>query len=207
MKAPMNASRYLSIALLCCTLPFQVLAEKADRDQPVNLEADRITVDDANKLHILEGKVKLIQGTLIIHCEKLVVRQDAAGFQQGTATGGAGGLARFRQKREGKDEYIDGEAERIVHDARNDKTEFFQRAMVRSGADEVHGQYISYDGHTENYLVTGGTAGDKSPGQRVHAVIQPKSRPAATPATIAPTVPGPGTSAPAAAEHPPATKE
>lgn len=176
--------------LLLGTLSCAALAEKADRDKPVNLEADRITVDDARKVHVLEGNVQLVQGTLVIRCDKLVITQDGDGFQKGTATGGPGGLARFRQRREGKDEYIDGEAERIVHDGKGEKTEFFQRAHVKSGNDEVRGQYISYDGRTENYVVTSGPAGTTAtatPGKdtRVRAVIQPKPREAA-PAAEAP---------------------
>ena len=65
---------------------------------------------------VFEGNVILTQGTLVIRTAKLVVTQDAEGFQKGVASGGADGLARFRQKREGKDEYIDGEAERIEYD-------------------------------------------------------------------------------------------
>ncbi len=167
--------------LVLAMLSGSVYAEKADRDKPVNLEADRITVDDVKKVHILEGNVQLVQGTLVIHCEKLIVTQDDSGFQKGTATGGPGGLAHFRQRREGKDDYIDGEAERIVHDGKAEKTEFFLRAHVKSGSDEVRGQYISYDGKTENYLVTSGPAGTTAaaaPGKdnRVRAVIQPKPR-------------------------------
>ncbi len=152
-------------------------AEKADRDKPVNLEADRITVDDARKVHILEGNVQLVRGTLVIHAARLVVSQDADGFQKGVATGGPDGLAHFRQKREGKNEYVEGESERIEHDARTEKTELFTRAHIKSGVDEVSGQYISYDGRSENYVVTsttGGTGGGEKSG-RVHAVIQPKN--------------------------------
>lgn len=177
----MKPATTLISLLLLGFLSGAALAEKADRDKPVNLEADRITVDDTKKVHVLEGNVQLVQGTLVIRCEKLVVTQDAEGFQKGTATGGPGGLARFRQRREGKDEYIDGEAERIVHDGKAEKTEFFQHAHVKSGNDEVRGQYISYDGRTENYLVTSGPTGSPAaaaPGKdnRVRAVIQPKPR-------------------------------
>lgn len=161
------------------------LAERADRDKPVHLEADRITVDDAKKVHILEGNVQLVRGTLVIRTDRLVVTQDEAGFQKGIATGGEGGLAHFRQKREGRDEYVDGVAERIEHDGKEEKTEFFLRAVVRSGLDEVRGQYVSYDGLTENYLVASGPGGAKSTGgaggrkERVRAVIQPKNKGAA----------------------------
>jgi lipopolysaccharide export system protein LptA len=154
-------------------------AERADREKPVNLEADKITVDDARKIHVFEGNVQLTQGTLIIKADKLVVTQDADGYQVGVATGGPGGLSRFRQKREGLDEYIDGEAERIENDGKADKSEFFGRAKIRSGQDEVRGQYISYDGKTENYIVTNGPRGTVATGpksERVHAVIQPKKR-------------------------------
>ena len=165
-------------------------AEKADKDKPVNLEADRITVDDAKKVHILEGNVQLVRGTLVIRTAKLVVTQDAEGFQRGVAYGGTNGLAHFRQKREGKDEYVDGEAERIDHDAKTEKTELFDRAYVKSGLDEVSGQYISYDGRTENYVVTSGPNGTSAAAAgkktRVHAVIQPKNAAAkpATPVTL-----------------------
>jgi len=169
------------LALLTCG---NALAERADRDKPVHLEAARVTVDDVKRTHIFEGNVVLSQGTLVIRTAKLVVTQDAEGFQKGVATSGEGGLARFRQKREGKDEYIDGEAERIEYDSRGEKAEFFNRAFVKSGADEVRGHYISYDGRTEQYLVTatpGASPGTKE--GRVTAIIQPKN---AKPAPVAP---------------------
>lgn len=179
----MNPRRHLAIALLLLPLSFGAAparAERADRDQPVNIEANRIVVDDAKKVHVFEGNVVLTQGTLVIRTEKLVVNQDAQGFQKGVAYGGSDGLAHFRQKREAKDEYVDGEAERIEYDAKIEKSELFGRAHITSGLDEVRGQYISYDARTENYLVTGTpggatpTAGSKP--ERVKAVIQPKHR-------------------------------
>lgn len=163
-----------------------VYAERADRDKPVKLEADRVTVDDIKRLHVFEGNVVLTQGTLVIRTAKLVVTQDAEGFQKGVASGGEGGLARFRQKREGVEEYVDGEGERIEYDARTEKAEFFTRAYVKSGIDEVRGHFISYDGLTEKYFVTAAPAATGSPAGtagRVTAVIQPKNaKPAAVPA-------------------------
>lgn len=189
--------------ILGCLLasPVTALAERADRDKPVAIEADRITVDDAKKLHIFEGNVQLTQGTLQIRAEKLVVTQDADGFQAGVATGGADGLAHFRQKRDGKDEYIEGEAERIEYDGKTDKAQFFLRAQIKSGRDEVRGQYISYDGKTESYLVTSGPAGTVAPpipgkDNRVRAVIQPRRSPAANPGVGTPAKTAPGTKPP-----------
>jgi lipopolysaccharide export system protein LptA len=157
-------------------------AEKADRDKPVNIEADRVSVDDVKKVQIFEGNVQLVKGTLIIRAERIVVTQDDDGYQRGVATGTASTPPRFRQKREAQDDYIEGEGERIEHDAKAEKTEFFNRAWVKSGLDEVRGQFISYDARTENYFVTSGPNGSRAqPGsnERVRAVIQPKNKEAA----------------------------
>lgn len=180
---PSALCRLPAAILLALLVASPALAERADRDQPVHLEANRVTVDDVKRVHVFEGNVVLSQGTLTIRTDKLVVTQDAEGFQKGVATGGQGGLARFRQKRAGKEEFIEGEAERIEHDARSERTEFFNRAFVRSGVDEVRGHYISYDGKTGRYLVTA-TPGVGPGGRegRVTAVIQPKGAKTAPPA-------------------------
>ena len=154
-------------------------AEKADRDKPVNIEADRVSVDDVKKVQVFEGNVQLVKGTLVIRAERIVVTQDDDGYQRGVATGTAGAPPHFRQKREGQDDHIEGEGERIEHDARAEKTEFFNRAWVRSGLDEVRGQFISYDARSENYFVTSGPNGTRArpgSGERVRAVIQPKNK-------------------------------
>ena len=168
-------------ALAFTTAP--ALAEKADREKPINLEADRVSVDDAKQISTFEGKVVLTQGTLIIRGDRMEVRQDNQGFKEGVTWGN---LAYFRQKRDGYDEYIEGWAERIEYDSRADKMQMFNRASMKKGTDEVRGNYISYDARTEFFQVIGGgakaAAAENSDG-RVRAVIQPKPRdkPAAQP--------------------------
>ncbi|MBL8485261.1 MAG: lipopolysaccharide transport periplasmic protein LptA [Rhodocyclaceae bacterium] len=180
----MDFRRYAFVLLLVSAANVQ--AERADRSKPVNLEADKVTVDDKNKVHIFEGRVSLTQGTLSLRADKLVVTQDPDGFQKGVAYGSSQ-LARFRQKREGRDEWVEGEAERIEYDARSENARFFNRAFVRSGQDEVRGQYIQYDGITENYIVTNGpnastVANTGGRDTRVKAVIQPRTKDEAKPA-------------------------
>ena len=152
------------------------LAEKADREKPINLEADRVSVDDAKQISTFEGKVVLTQGTLIIRGDRMEVRQDNQGFKEGVTWGN---LAYFKQKRDGYDEYIEGWAERIEYDSRADKMQMFNRASMKKGGDEVRGNYISYDARTEFFQVIGGgakaAAAENSDG-RVRAVIQPKPK-------------------------------
>jgi len=177
----------LVCAVAACASSGPVRAEKADRDKPINLEADHMTVDDLKKIQTYEGKVVFTQGTLVIRADKVVVTDDADGFHHGVATVLPGGLAYFREKRDGVDEYVEGWGERIEYDSKADKAELFVRAHMKRELDEVRGNYISYDGKTEMYVVTSGEASGTAydPKGRVHAIIQPKKK-----EPVAPVKPG-----------------
>ncbi len=171
---------FLSLSLL--GFSSLALAESADRDKPIDLEADSVKVDDAKQISTYSGNVILTQGTLIIRADKLIVREDSAGFQHSTSLGNP---TTFIQKREGKNEYMEGSAQRIEYDGRMDKVQLFTKAWVKRGEDIVHGDYISYDANAEYAEVIGGTKtvdGTTTNG-RVHAIIQPKNKKAAEPAT------------------------
>src|SRR5882762_11144213 len=174
-------ARALVWAALACAMnvPPAVWAEGADREKPVNLEADRVDLDDAKKEAVFEGNVTLTQGTLMIKADKIIVKQDADGFQYGIAYGGP---AHFRQKREGFDDFIEGFSERLEYDGKADKVQMFANARIQRGRDEVRGDYISYNAITEFFQVIGGGKTVATPGNpqgRVRAVIQPTPKAAA----------------------------
>jgi lipopolysaccharide export system protein LptA len=159
---------------LCLLAPGITLAEKADRDKPTQVEANRMSADDARRLNVFEGNVVLTKGTITLRAERLVVRQDAEGFQLATATGKP---VRFRQRQDpkpGEKEgiWVEGEALRIEIDDRNQKIELFENARVNRGGDEVAGNYIFVDQRSDFYQVSAGK-GAAAQG-RVKAIIQPK---------------------------------
>ncbi len=159
-------------ALLGLLLAPMAQAERADREKPVNLESDRMIADDVKKTSVFEGRVVLTQGTLVIRADRLTVRQDSQGFQFGTAVGNP---ATFRQKREGVEEIIEGEAERIEYDGRAERVEFFNRARLRRDCgDDVSGNFISYDARTEQFSVQS-ARGAQNKDDRVRAVIMPRN--------------------------------
>lgn len=167
----------LATLSFCLLINAPALAERADRDKPMLLEANRMSIDDAKKIQILEGDVLITKGTIMLSADRVVITEDKYGFQKGTAFSGKGGLARFRQKREGSEDYMEGEAERIEYNTANEVAELFHRAFVKSGEDQVKGDYIWYDAISEKYLVTAGDARDPKAGPaRVRAVIQPKAK-------------------------------
>lgn len=162
-------------ALLFALLASPAFGELGDRDKPVNLEADTMTVDDVKKVSVYQGGVVLTQGTLAIRADKLVVTEGKDGSHHGTAHGNP---ATFRQKREGLDEYVEGYGSRIEYDSGKDVVELFTQARMKRNQDEVRGNYISYDGKTEFFKVVGGkeAVSANNPRGRVRAVIQPKKK-------------------------------
>ncbi|TAK85928.1 MAG: lipopolysaccharide transport periplasmic protein LptA [Betaproteobacteria bacterium] len=158
-------------AVLLLAYALSAFAEKADQDKPTQIEANRMSADDVRRMNIFEGNVVLTKGTLTVRADRIVVRQDAEGYQSATATGAP---VRFKQRQDPKEgekegRWLDGEALRIEIDDRNQKIELFDKARVNRGGDEVAGNYIFVDQRSDFYTVTSGKSGG-----RVRAVIQPK---------------------------------
>ena len=169
-RSPLPTLSSLLLAIIFFYTPTS-LAERADRDKPIHLEADQVRIDDAQQISTFTGNVKLSQGTLLIRGDKIVVTQDKDGFKHGTAYGNT---ASFRQKRDGLDEYVEGYGERIEYDARAETVDFYVRARLKRELDEVLGEHITYSAKTDIFQVNGGTSTEISPPKRVRAVLQPK---------------------------------
>jgi lipopolysaccharide export system protein LptA len=181
MIISLNMRTLATALVLGCAYCGPALAEKADKDKPTHIEANRMSSDDAKRMSIFEGSVVLTKGTVVVRADRIVVHQDAEGFQLATAHGKP---VRFRQKgdRKGDKEgvWTEGEALRVEIDDRNERIELFERARVTRDQDIVNGEYIFLDQRTEFFSVSAAKgAAPSAPGGRVKAVIQPKSKPEA----------------------------
>lgn len=161
-------------------------AEKADRTKPLNYEADSGECDDLKQVCVLVGNVMLSKGTMRAAGERVQVRKDPEGFQYGVITAAPGKLATFRQRRDsskpGLEDFIEGYAERIEFDEREDTVKLITRARVRLlenevQRDELRGDAITYDQRNAKYFVTGGkpSADPNNPDGRVRGTIAPRA--------------------------------
>ncbi len=182
----MKPTFILYFVLLAGLLP-KAWAEKADRNKPMQIEADSMRYEDAQQITVFTGKVVATKGTIVIRGSRVEVRQDPESNQYGTVTGTPKERAFFRQKREGLDEFIEGEAETLIYNGKADTVRFETNAVIRrfrgtTLADEVTGAVINYENTTEKFSVDGSAAGAAA--GRVRAVITPKpenTNPAKTP--------------------------
>jgi len=167
-------------------------AETADRGKPLSIEADQPgTLDLIKQVVVFNGNVVVAQGTMAIRADKVEVRERPDGHRSATALGTAGKPASFRQKREGVDETIEGQADRIEYDSRGDVVRFAGNAQVRrlrggTPADEISGNLITYDNGNETFSVQGGASAPAAGGAsapssgRVRVVITPRPEAAAS---------------------------
>lgn len=184
------------LTALALLLALPARAEKADRDKPMNAEADALRYDDLKQTSVFTGNVVITKGTILIRGARVDVVQDAEGYQQAVVIAEPGKLAYYRSKREGVDETIEGEGERIEYDGRADNVKFIRQAVMRryvAGklADESHGTLIRYENTTDVFTVDGSVQAKPTaanPSGRVRAVLSPRNQ---APAVAAPAVRAP----------------
>jgi lipopolysaccharide export system protein LptA len=177
-----------SLTLAMGLTPTGVWAERADRDKPLNIEADNLRHDELKQISVFTGKVVATKGSIVMRGNRLEVRQDPEGYQHAVLSADDGSRAFFRQKREGLNEFMEGEAQTIEYDGRADQVRFNQRAELRRlrgtvVSDEIVGQAITYNNLTEVFTVDGRTEGSKTAsapgvkpdGSRVRAVLSPRT--------------------------------
>lgn len=177
------------LAVLAALAAAPAFAEKADRFKPLNVEADQPgRIDLLNQHVVFNGNVVVTKGTMTIRAGRIEVRETPDGYHSAVAIGAANKPATFRQKRDGVDEWIEGEAERLEYDGKTDTIRFVTNAAVRrlrgsTVADEITGAAIVWDNTAEVFKVQGGAATAANPTGRVRAVLSPRPEPASAPAT------------------------
>ena len=153
-------------------------AARADRDQPMNIEADALRHEDNRQTSVFTGNVVVTKGSIVIRGHQIEVRQNPQGQQFGTVVGNAQQQAYFRQKRDVADESIEGTADRIEYNGQADTVRFIGRATLKRFRgtqlnDETVGNTIVYDNGNDVFTVQGGSATANNPGGRVRAMITP----------------------------------
>jgi lipopolysaccharide export system protein LptA len=179
MTKTSNPFPFALAVLLGVGLHASTWAEKADRNKPMVILADKLTHDDIQQVSVYSGNVILTKGTITLKGDKMVIRQDPEGYQYGVVTGK---LANFRQKREGVDQFIEGYGLEINYNGKTEVVRFVEKANVRrlekeKVMDDIQGKIVVYDSRSETYTVDGGSsesATGTNPSGRVKVTIEPK---------------------------------
>jgi lipopolysaccharide export system protein LptA len=180
------------VAALGLACAATALAQGADRQQPLIIEAERPGVVDLQRqVVVFSGNVIVAQGSMVLRAEQVELREAADGYRSATAVGGPSGPATWRQRRGTLDETVEGSADRIEFDGRADTLRFVGNGVVRrlrgsTVADEISGAVIQWDNTAEVFSVAGQQATATNPAGRVRVILSPRADGAAAGAPPAP---------------------
>ncbi len=179
-RLPPLTALSLALAMGAALCAGTARAEKADRLKPLVVTSDRPgQADLANNRTELNGDVILTQGTMVLHAEKVDVRETQDGYYQAYASGTAAKQVTFRQARDTPGEFIEGSADQLEYDTRADTVRFLGKALVRhlrgnQVAHEVTGAAIVFDKRTEVFALEGGNS-SPNPAGRARLVMMPRA--------------------------------
>lgn len=168
-----------SIFLYCCILlsgltSLSVTALESDAEQPITIDSNTATYDDATGTSVYMGNVVSTQGSIRVNSDKLVVY-----FINGDANKlvFTGNKAKFKQTPSLGSEDITGEALTGEFYPKKNLLVLISDATVWQGNATYSSNLIEYDIKTS--LVK---AGEKaSDAKRVHVILKPKTKSSATP--------------------------
>jgi len=180
-EQPMSTLCRVLVLFGLLSLAIPAAAEKADREKPIRYSANSLDGNETEQSLLLSGKVEVVQGTIVLKADRVVLKQQADGTYNVSATGKP---VTFRQKMDNSEEFVDAQALRIEYLGSKDLVELYEQGWIKRGRDELRGNFLTYNSSNGAFAGRGtwppaatAPAGDG----RVSGVIQPKPRDPAKP--------------------------
>ena len=179
MTTPLRLLLASSLAA-CLATAMPAHAQETEEEPDTLVISDTLDYDDIKKESIFTGNVVLTRGNMTLHSDRLTMREDAEGFQHGTATVKDGKLVFLRQENPEKFEVLEARGERAEYNGKTEEVEMIGKAIVTryicgKPFDNVQGERVIYRQKTETYQAFGGP-NSAAPGGRVRSLATPRAR-------------------------------
>jgi lipopolysaccharide export system protein LptA len=159
-------------------------ALQSDRSQPLLIDAGAMHYDDIAQATVFTGHVVMTKGSLVLHADKVRVRQRADGYDVATAYGSAAHPATFDQTLDAPAGQprptVHGSALQLHYDGRSDVITLtgqalFERSLNGQLTDRAQGAVITYNDITDVFDVKAGQGGvsASNPHGRVRVMLAP----------------------------------
>ncbi len=163
-----NLNRVLFLLLLLSFIN-PVFALNQDKKAPIQLDADKASIDEKKGRSIYSGNVVLTQGSKIIRADRLVVSHPKQKIEKITAEGNP---AHFEQTPEGKGEKVHASALKMIWYEQKEEVHLLNEAQLQRGKNTFTGHKIIYNIKKET--VEAKSTKDKK--QRIHFTIYPDKK-------------------------------
>lgn len=159
--------RLLAIAIGLGVFSPTLLALSSDRQQPISVEADRADIDDKRGVSVYTGNVVVVQGSLRITGDKMVIHtNDRSQIEKIVTTGKP---STFEQLPDNKQDKVYGRAQRMEYYAAQEKLILIEEGFLEQSQNTFRSDRITYFVKTDQVQ-----AGKSSGGERVRIIIQPQ---------------------------------
>lgn len=152
--------------------PATSIAQQRDADQPVQVEADRLDLDDQAGTAVYTGDVNIRQGSMHLTGDRVELQRNAAGeLSRATARGER---AYIEQQPDPEQPIVRGWGRTIVYHVAERRVELIDRAELHQGGDTFDGGYLEY--FLDRRVVQARAEGEGVEGrQRIRMTLQPES--------------------------------
>ncbi len=155
------------LTMLFATASGLAFALPDDQNQPIEIEADGVELDDGRHLSTYTGNVLVQQGSMRLWADEVTVNHKASRHPNRIIA--VGEPARFRQLTEQGGQEVKARAQRLEYDAASEEVLLIGQAELTQGQDRFSSDRIVYD--RQKAVVK---AGAKAKGkQRVKISITP----------------------------------
>lgn len=142
--------------------------------------SDTLHYNDIKKTSIFTGNVVMTRGLMTLRSNKLVVHQDADGYQYGTATAKPNQLVTIRQERPEQYEVIKAKGLRAEYNGKTNEIEMIGQAVITryicgKEFDQISGERVKYNQKKNTYEAYAGPNSTTKNG-RVRSVAQPREK-------------------------------
>jgi lipopolysaccharide export system protein LptA len=155
--------------LLLLVSPPPSWALESDKDQPLEISADSVEIDENQGVSVYRGNVDARQGSMHLLADVVTIRHPEHKAQRIEASGNP---VRFNQTLDKQPKEIQAKALRVEYDIAGDEIQLIDQAEVRQGEDTFRSDRITYD--RQRALVRAGASAKGK--ERVHVTVKPGGR-------------------------------
>ena len=138
-----------------------VFALSDDVNQPIEIEAETVIVDEVSGFNEFTGDAEVRQGSLLMTAELIQVQTNAEGIETMKAIGTVDKPAKYMQSQESQSRFIEATAILITYDVNKGMIFLVGNANLIQGFDSFSGDTLTYDINNDKVIVKGSEDGTK----------------------------------------------
>jgi lipopolysaccharide export system protein LptA len=149
------------IILIGIMLTSITYALPGDSEQPIEIEAESVMVDETSGFNEFIGDAEVRQGSLLMTAEIIQVQTNIDGVESMLAKGTLKNPAKYIQDQENQPRFIEAKATLITYDVNKGIIFLEGNAHLIQGFDSFSGEKLYYDIDNDKVTVTGSEDGTK----------------------------------------------